>query len=460
MAVASKPSVSTLLAEFAVGLSPAEIPDEVGHEAKLHILDALGCAVAARASGEQAPALGIAALRASGGECTVVGSERGVDPLWAAFANGALVQAMDHDDTHAEAVCHVSSVIVPTVLAAGQDFGGSGAAALARFVLGAEVTARIGAASSGQFISRGLHPTPICGVFGATAVAATALGLDAAGIAHAFGMAGSHSSGILVCLAEGVPVKPLHAGGAARNGLLCAELAAAGAPGPRGVLEGPAGLFEAFTGESHEEQLRAQCASLGERWMTAEIAVKAMPVCHYQQGALEAAKEIGAAAGEIESVRIGIEAAGIAVVLEPLAEKIAPRSPYQARFSLPYCTAVTLVRGGIDLADLTASVGDPEIERIAASVTNFALEPGDRSDFAGEVVVSLQGGETRRALVEHPLGTPGRPMGEDDVRAKYRQNAGLGYDADGVAELERLVDGLDELPTLEPLARLLAACGS
>jgi 2-methylcitrate dehydratase PrpD len=460
MTAVSKKPVAAVLAAFASRMSADEIPEAVGHEAKLHILDALGCALAARASGEQAAALSVARRRAGRGACTVVGGDRRIDALWAAFANGVLVQAMDYDDTHADAVCHVSSVIVPTVLATAEEYSGNGADALAAFVLGAEITSRLGAASTGDFISRGLHPTSVCGVFGATAVAASATGLDSAQIAHAFGIAGSHSAGILACLAEGVPVKPLHAGAAARNGILCAELAAEGAPGPRGVLEGPAGLFPAFTGDSHEAALREQCEDLGERWMTADIAVKAMPVCHYQQGCLEAARGISIGAAEIESVELGIDAAGIAIVLDPLVEKVRPQSTYQARFSLPYCAAVTLVHGQIDLADLTASVGEPEVERLAESVTNFALEPGARSDFAGEVIVRLKNGETRRQLVEHPLGTPGRPMSEADVLSKYRENAALGLGDGEVAELERSVLDLESLTTLEPITGLLASCRS
>ena len=460
MAATSKESVSTRFAEFAAGFGGVEIPAAVRHEAKLHILDALGCAVAACGSGEQAPAAGVLERRSRSGACSVIGRGNRVDPLWAAFGNAVLVQAMDYDDTHAEAVCHVSSVVTPTMLAVTEEHGGSGADALGRYVLGAEVTARIGAASEADFISRGIHPTSVCGVFGAAALAGSAMGLAAEQIADALGIAGSHAAGILVCLSEGVEAKPLHAGGAARNGIFSAELAAAGGRGPRNVFEGPAGLFQAFTGDDHLEQLELRLADLGERWMTAEIAVKAMPVCHYQQGALEAARGIGVAASDIESVELGIDPAGIPIVLEPLAEKVAPVSTYQARFSLPYCTAVTLVEGQIDIGNLTGAVGDPEVERLAASVSGFALAPGDRGDFAGEVILRLKSGATKTARVDHPMGTPVRPMGDADVLAKYRENAELGFGDERGEQLERLVLGLEDLDTLEPITTLLRDCRS
>lgn len=460
MAATSKESVSTRFAEFAAGFDGLEIPEAVCREAKLHILDALGCAVAAVGSGEQAPAQKVLNLRSRAGACSVIGREDRVDPLWAAFGNATLVQAMDYDDTHPEAVCHVSSVITPTMLATTEEHGGSGADALGRYVLGSELTSRIGGASEAGFISRGIHPTSVCGVFGAAALAGAAMGLAPERIADALGIAGSHASGILVCLSEGVEAKPLHAGAAARNGIFAAELAAAGAPGPRGVFEGPAGLFQAFTGEDHLEQLEQRLADLGERWMTAEIAVKAMPVCHYQQGALEAAKGIGVAAAEIESVELGIDPVGIPIVLEPIAEKVAPVSTYQARFSLPYCAAVTLVKGQIDIGDLTGAVGDPEVERLAASVSGFALAPGDRGDFAGEVILRLKSGETKTARVDHPLGTPARPMGEADVLAKYRENAELGFGDERGGLLEGLVLELEDLDSLDPITTLLRGCRS
>ncbi|MBK1789507.1 MmgE/PrpD family protein, partial [Prauserella cavernicola] len=95
----------------------------------------------------------------------------------AAFVNGVLCHALDFDDTHPESVTHVSVAVTPAAVAAGEAAGADGATVLAAVVAGTEVSTRVGAAAGGVFHARGLHPSGVCGVFGAAAAAARARGL-------------------------------------------------------------------------------------------------------------------------------------------------------------------------------------------------------------------------------------------------------------------------------------------
>lgn len=451
-------TVAERLASFAVSLSFDEIPVEVCEKAKLHMLDALGCGIAARVADEQGPATRVALRRAARGSCAAIGAGRQVDALTASFVNGALVQAMDFDDTHTRSICHVSAVIVPTALAAAMEEGAGGSETLAAMVAGIEATARIGLVVAPAVMRRGMHPTSVCGVFGASACAAAVAGLSASEATAALGIAASSSAGVMACLAEGVAVKPLHAANAARAGILSVELARAGALGPRAVLEGHNGTLFAFVGEEGSEQeLRAQTADLGERWETAGIAVKAHPVCHFIQGCLEAAAEISTASEEIESIEAHIDRAGIGIVIEPLGERARPSSSYEARFSLPYCIATTIVRGGLEVASIESAAGDPEVARLAEAFSYGPLPAdGKRSPFAGEVLARLRSGEVRTCRVDHPLGTGERPMSEADVLEKYRSNASLGLADGAVAELEQIVLELEQQRSLTRLAKLVS----
>ena len=105
-------------------------------------------------------------------EAAILGSPVTVSAPAAALANGALVHAWDFDDTHADGLVHATAVVLPAVLAVGQQHDVSGADALAAAVAGDETVCRIAAASPHGFHARGLHATAVCGVFSAALVAA------------------------------------------------------------------------------------------------------------------------------------------------------------------------------------------------------------------------------------------------------------------------------------------------
>ena len=54
-------------------------------------------------------------MRESGGrpEASVIGASERLPAPQAAFANGMLCHGLDFDDTHTDAVCHVSAVMAP-----------------------------------------------------------------------------------------------------------------------------------------------------------------------------------------------------------------------------------------------------------------------------------------------------------------------------------------------------------
>jgi 2-methylcitrate dehydratase PrpD len=132
---------------------------------------------------------------------------------------------------------------VPALLAASHGRRVGGAAFLAAYVAGAKSAIRIGLAAGRSHMDRGWHGT---GTFGAAAGAARLFGLTADGVATALGIAAVQAAGLLNA-AAGTMCKPLHAGKAAMNGYLAAELAAGGFTSPDAVLERPYGYLTAFS---------------------------------------------------------------------------------------------------------------------------------------------------------------------------------------------------------------------
>src|SRR5437588_7086742 len=166
------------LAEFATALTLDDGPEDVAHHAKLHLLDTLGCGLAAHATGVATE--GRQAMAELGGEAqaTVIGLDARLPGPNAAFANAMLCHGLDFDDTHSDSVAHVSAVVCPAALAAGEAAGSSGRELLTAIVGGNEVVTRIGMAASGAFHARGFHPTAICGIFGGTTAACRLAGGD------------------------------------------------------------------------------------------------------------------------------------------------------------------------------------------------------------------------------------------------------------------------------------------
>src|SRR5207248_1730154 len=102
-------------------------------EAKLHLLDSAGCALAAL---DEAPARGmLATVRALGSapDCTIIGTGEHTSVVNATLANGVLVRVLDLNDMGMEprAAGHCSDNI-PVALAVGERLGSSGRDVLAR----------------------------------------------------------------------------------------------------------------------------------------------------------------------------------------------------------------------------------------------------------------------------------------------------------------------------------------
>src|SRR5439155_7935979 len=198
---------------------------------------------------------------------------------------------------------------------------------------------------------------------------------------------------------DGTATKPMHPAWAAHGAVLAARLAALGAEGPAGVIEGRFGLFHAFLGaEKGQIEIEEQLADLGERWETPRIAYKPYPACHFIHGSLGATASLlpQLDPDEIEDVVVTIPEAGVALVLEPAASKVAPRSDYEAKFSLQYSTAAMLVHGQVGVRSYTGeAIGDPRVRSLAGKVRyetkEYATYP---AAFPGGVRITLKDGRT------------------------------------------------------------------
>ncbi len=451
------------IAEFATTLALEDVPVGVVEDAKLHVLDVLGCGLAAHAS--EIATEGRSTMAELGGEpqATVIGLADRLPAANAAFANAMLCHGLDFDDTHSDSVSHVSTVVVPAALAAAELQGAGGRDVLAAIVAGNEIVCRVGMAASGEFHERGFHPTAICGIFGGVAAVGRVTGADAETTTRSLGIVGSMASGLFAYLADGTPTKPIHPAWAAHGAHIAARLAHHGASGPQSVLEGKFGLYHAFLGAAEGAvDIAGQLADLGTRWETSRIAYKPYPVCHFMHGSLGATADALRGrlltADEIEDVVVTVPEAGVSLVLEPAEQKRTPRSEYEGKFSLQYSAASMLVRGHVGVGDFTdEAIADPAVLAVARKVRyETPAYPTYPQAFPGGIRVTLTSGETLASDFPHQQGGPENPLSPDEVRAKFRGNAALALSDTAVTTLEEAILGLeghdDVAGALAPLA--------
>src|SRR5882672_4022367 len=180
----------------------------------------------------------------------------------AALANGTAAHALDYDDMCFVSLAHPSAPLVAAALAAADASGPTGRALLDAYVVGFELEARLGRAMNPRHYQRGWHCTSTLGTIGAAATASRLLGPDREAAGHALAIAASEASGIKENF--GSMVKPLHAGLAARNGVIAALLAQAGMTASQAAIDGPQGFLAAM--DSEQPELGPGADDLGSRW--------------------------------------------------------------------------------------------------------------------------------------------------------------------------------------------------
>src|SRR3954454_4871550 len=252
------------LARYAAVLRYEDLPASVVQQAKDCIIDTVAAGICGSALPWSRIVIDYAARAGPGGKCRILGrSGSAVQAPAAALANGALAHAFELDSlTRPGAGAHPGATVLPPALAVAQQPGVKAPKALggrdliAAFVAGNEVMIRIGRATGHTNEARGFHAPGTTGPFGAAVACGHLLGLDAAKLTNAIGIAGSLAGGLLeFAKGDGGTVKRLHLGRASEAGVLAASLALSGFSGPRTIIEGEFGFLRVFCTEFDESHL-------------------------------------------------------------------------------------------------------------------------------------------------------------------------------------------------------------
>lgn len=436
------PTLAQEIGAFAAAADPARLPNPVIEMIRLLMLDVAGLCVAARSTDYVAAAL---ASAASTGGCTAIGHAAPLGPYDAALVNGTAAHGEDFDDTFEGGPVHAGAVIVPAILAIAEHRGLSGAAVMKGIAVGCEVMCRMALVAPQATHKACFHPTAVFGAPAAAAGVGAALGLDGNRIAHAIGIAGSLSSGIIEYLADGSWTKRMHAGQAAQSGIRAALMAEGGFIGPATVLEGHHGFYKAFA-PSKTPDFVPMMDKLGAAWVIETIAFKPYACGTMTQPYIDCAIELarsGVKASDIESIVCEVGEGTVHRLWAPLPLKQAPPNGYAAKFSSPYCIAVGFLDSRAGLGQFTdARVAERGVRDLAAKVS-YVVDPANPYPraFTGHIRATLKDGSVREVCRANMRGGAHDPIPPAEIIEKFRDNARFGGWTDQrAAELISAVD--------------------
>ena len=453
--------LSLTLARWSSSFRFDDLPSDVKDATRLRVLDVLGLALAGadtplgRATCEAAVAL------SPPGPCTILGTGDRVALPTAALANGTFSQALEYDDTHNESIVHMSSPALAAALAVAETVPVTGAELMTAVAIGNEIACRTGSIASGQFHKRGFHPTGLFGAFGAAFLTSRLLGLDAAVTARAAGLCGSFAAGILECWVDGTDTKFLHAGWAAQSGIAAAHLARAGATGPHQVFEGRFGFFASHLQDADRPpDYERLVAGLGDVWESRNASFKPFPSAHvlhpYIDAVLRLRREHGIRPEDVERIDCPVTPFIVAIVCEPVEEKVAPATRAHCRVSLQHTLAEALWGGSLGKdAHADEYRLHPEVQALARRV-HYHVDPTypGPGRFKGAVTITCRDGRIVETVEEYNRGSRENPMTDEALRLKFDENAATFLDRDARERLADAVATLEHLPDAAVLAGL------
>lgn len=414
-------TATSRLAGFAAGTAASAVPGAALVAARAALTDTLGVMIA----GSAEPVSNIAdrSIHASDpgpGGCTLVGRDHCATPAEAAFVNGIAAHALDFDDSLTTSRSHPSASVVPAMLAAAETSRASMHDSLVALTVGIEVTGRLGRLLGAGHYLKGWHSTATIGGFAAAATAARLHCMTASELATAWGIIASCSGGLVRNF--GTMTKPFHAGNAARMGVDAVALVRAGFTADAAILDGPDGFLALYAGEDalpHETALDR----LGETWdiLDPGLCVKRWPCCYGNHrsigGLLELIAEHGITAGEVETVHVGFPPEADRALIKTL-----PVTGLEAKFSIEFCMAATLLYGSPVVATFSDEVPRrTEVKALMEKVRSYTIpDKGVFSGISGYNVLRVETGrgsfETR---IDRVPGSADWPVTDAERRKKF-----------------------------------------
>lgn len=444
------------LSNFVADLEWDAIPPETIKNCKIHLLDTLGVGIQGSLALHSRQTVNVVQKLACSPQATVFGHSFKTSAVEAAFLNAIMAHSIDFDDGHK--FVHPGCVIIPTAISVAEQHHLNGKMLIAGILTGYEVSIRISLAAGITHRQKGYHPTGSCNVFGSAAAASKLLGLEAAAINAALGLACTQAAGLTQYRYDGSPNKHFHAGMAARSGLLSGLLAQEGFRGTNQALEGDSGFLNVMADGGDPGQLFIH---MGKKFMIDETDIKPYPSCRQTHspvdlilGAIQQKKVELAEIQEIILYTYNYAFKSWLVATDP------PASKLQAMLNIPFCMAAALINGNLTLSefeeDRLADAGVHELMKKIKIKSDDALTrqfPGNRG---ARIELVMRDGSIISMATDNPLGSPENPVTLAQVVTKFRILASPVLSKSQIDKIITAIDQLENLSDASQLAQLLS----
>ena len=408
------------LARYAARAKFDDLSAESRKQLPVHILDSLGCCIAALGAGPVQACREQVAEFGGTGPSTLIGGGK-ANPIYAAFWHTALVRYVDFMDNFLaqNETCHTADNF-GVALTIADYVGGSGRDLMLGVALGYTVQSRF--VDHANFMTRGLDHTAQL-AFSHNAAAGRLLGLSEQQIGHAMAMAAVSDASFAVVRAKPLSQwKGLASAQAALGAMNALFLARRGVEGPLEVIEGPLGI-DHLLGMKIDIDWDEQ----GYEGVTESTIKKYNSMIHTQSAVhcmVELARQNKIDPDKIVSIeadvfQLAFDFAGGG--LYGLDKVI--RTKEQADHSLPYLLAVALLDGDVMPAQFKADrIIKPDVQALLKKVSvrpnheYTELYPGKMS---AKITITLQHGKVIKHDVQDYPGLASHPFTWEDAVEKF-----------------------------------------
>jgi 2-methylcitrate dehydratase len=464
-APSSGPGTIEHLAQWVLAPHARDIPEPAVRQAKLLLLDTIGCGYAALDEDSARAVLATLADLGGAARCSVIGGAPKTSAPNAVLVNGALIRILDLNDyvnnRKGEIGGHPSDNI-PVALAAGEMCGSSGRDLIAAIVLGYELFGR-----SKEMIERdsGWDGVTVSGLV-APAMAGRLMGLDARHLAHALAL-GSARAPTPLAVRHGAisAAKSLANALVAQNGMQAALLARHGLTGPLDIMENPYGLRPVF---SRSDAVAALTAPLAPESYIMRANIKAYPCLATGQAIVAAGIGLnrqvkGRLNGDVSRLQhIRVVMADMPFLRRQKDDpgRIDPTSREAADHSFNFLAAVAVLDGAFGLAQFeNERWNDPKVRAVMARLeiaVDGELNARSPGSFPCRIEAKCDDGSTLVTDIPDPPGFSRHGLDAEAVIRKFNAVTAPHLDAGSRARLIEAALGLDRSPTCADLTQAFA----
>jgi 2-methylcitrate dehydratase len=454
------------LAKYATRASFADLSAESRRQLPIHILDSLGCCIAALGAGPVQACREQVAEFGGTGPCALIGGGQ-ANPIYAAFWQTALVRYVDFMDNFLAQTetCHTADNF-GVALTIANYVNGSGRDLMLGVALGYTVQSRF--VDHANFMTSGFDHTAQL-AFSHNAAGGRLLGLSEQQIANAIAMAAVSDASFAVVRAKPLSQwKGLASAQSALGSVNTLFLARRGVEGPLRVIEGPLGIDHLLRMNIHIDWDKQ-----GYEGVVESTIKKYNSMIHTQSAVhcmVELARQKKIDPGKVVSIEADVfqlaydfAGGGLYGVDKVIQTK------EQADHSLPYLLAVALLDGDVMPAQFKPDrIIEPDVQGLLKKVSirpNHEFTDQYPAKMPAKVTVRLQDGSVIENEVQDYPGLASRPFTWEEEVEKFdrlvagRVDDGLSREIkDAVRSLENIqVRDLMKLLNCVTVAQRLAA---